>query len=174
MIKCYILWHLFVDVGKLPFEGKRQKEGSLFSFIKKKKIPLKIKAVYSTLSNLLMNISFRYSNRKFLPIKKWLNRIGELIVHISLLKKLFWNSFPISWLVAWLSKHHVFRVASMSKWEARVQIKPSKHYFDHCKSPVPILCTADVCLSLSEQRKRKLNWIYIFFLFSWMEKLPAA
>ena len=35
----------------------------------KKKIPLKIKAVYSTLSNLLMNISFRYSKRKFLPIK---------------------------------------------------------------------------------------------------------
>ena len=70
MIKCYILWHWFVDVvGKIPFEGKREQEGSLFSFIKKKKIPLKIKAVYSTLSNLLMSISFRYSNRKFLPIK---------------------------------------------------------------------------------------------------------
>ena len=75
MIKCYILWHLFVDVvGKIPFEGKREREGSLFSFIKKKKNPAKNKGYsylkqYSTLSNLLMNISFRYSKRKFLPIK---------------------------------------------------------------------------------------------------------
>ena len=104
MIKCYILWHLFVDVvGKIPFEGKREQEGSLFSFILKKN-PSKNKGSIQYLKQSINEYFIQIFKQEVSANKKWLNGIGKFIVHISLLKKLFWNSFPISWLVAWLSK----------------------------------------------------------------------
>lgn len=66
--------------------------------------------------------------------------------------------------------HNAFRALSTPKWEARVPIKLPKHYVNHSKCPQPILCAAAVCLSFSEQRKRKLNRIYILFIFQLDEK----
>lgn len=52
------------------------------------------------------------------------------------------------------------------EFSARLNEKaePSKHYLNHSKCPQPILRAADVCLSFSEQRKRKLSHIFNLFI----------
>lgn len=124
MIKCYILWHLFADVvGKIPFERKREKEGSLFSFIKKN--ASKNKGSIQYLKQSINEYFIQIFKQEVSANTKWLNGIGEFIVHISLLKKLFWNSFPISWLVAWLSK--VWSSTMPSELSACLNEKPSSN-----------------------------------------------
>lgn len=177
MIKCYILWHLFVDVvGKIPFERKREKEGSLFSFILKN--VSKNKGSIQYLKQSINEYFIQIFKQEVSANTKWLNGIGEFIVHISLLKKLFWNSFPISWLVAWLSK--VWSSTMPSELSACLNEKPEFK----ASHPSIILITANLLYqfsallmsafhSVSREKENSIESTFSLFSAGW-KKLPAA
>lgn len=59
--------------------------------------------------------------------------------------------------------HDAFRVLHMPKWEAKVQIKPSKLYLNHLKCPQTILCAADVSHSMNREKENAIGSAFRLF-----------
>ena len=102
--------------------------------------------------------------------------MDKLIVHISFLK----NCFEILILLQGeLLGSPSYGVACrlQSSWQASMRSQSSNPAIQTLFESFQMSSTNSLCcwrLSFSEQRKRKLNQIYILLIFSWMRKFPTA